>query len=176
MLGRAEKWNDIKKQAIKDGISRKEMIKLTEEKECKKILLPFGAPITRIFFNWDNAIKHREVILCEGVFDAIKVCNYGYNSIAILSCHLNDYRAGLLIENFDTIYIALDNDDKINSKGKKINPGQDAAKKIMEKLQDSDVYNILLPFGKDPDECSKEEFDKCYNNAKKFNSDFSLTF
>lgn len=176
MLGRTEVWNKIKKQAKKDKISKKEMIKLTEEQECKKILLPFGAPISRVFFNWDNALKHKTVILCEGVFDAIKVCNFGYNAIAILSCHLNDYRIGLLIENFDIIYIALDNDDKINKKGEKVNPGQKAAKKIMKELVDCEVYNIVLPVGKDPDDCTEEEFTACFNQSKVNKNLFKLSF
>jgi DNA primase len=88
--------------------------------------------------------------------------------LAILSCHLNQYRINLLTEHFDTIYISLDNDDKINMKGEHVNPGQEAARKLIEKFVDYDTYNIVLPRGKDPDECSKDEFDLCFKKSKNY--------
>jgi len=169
MLGRSKKWDEIKKKAIEKRKSKEEMSKLEEKYGCKKILYPYGSPISNIFFNWDNSFGNDYVILVEGIFDAIRVSNFGYNVVALLSCHLNEYRRDLLIKNFDKFFIALDNDDKVDSKGRKFNPGQDSAIKIKnEYLQECDVYNIVLPIGKDPDDCTEEEFRQCFQESKKF--------
>ncbi len=162
MSGKSALWKKIKKE-IKEGDYTKEKIKQMRHKyEVKKILYPFGAPLLRIFFNWDNAIKKDEVIICEGVFDAIKLIDCGYNAIAVLSCHINQYRKNLLCKYFKTVNILLDNDEKIDIRGEKKNPGQDSAKKIMESLQDINVHNILLPEGKDPDDCLKKEINDAF--------------
>jgi len=156
MHKRAEAWKEMLKKAEEDGMEGDELKSFIDENEFKKVLYPFGAPIGQIFFNWDEAIKHEEVTLCEGVFDAIALVNCGYNAIALLGVHLSPYRASLLMKNFDRIFIALDNDIKIRkSDGKKFNPGQDAAEKIMRSLED------------DPDECDEEELSEAYKIARK---------
>jgi DNA primase len=75
----------------------------------------------------------------------------------------------MLIKNFDTIYVCLDNDRKVKDDGSIQNAGQKAAKKIIqEKLAGTNVFNILLPENKDPDKCTKEEFDDCYHRSMLF--------
>jgi len=170
MLGRADKWNEVKNyiRENKASLSDKEVQDLVTKFSFKKILYPFNSPTMYVSFNWDEAIKHREyVILVEGIFDAIRLIDYGYNVIALLSCHLSDYKANLLAKHFDTIYVCLDNDDKVNFQGKKVNPGQEAAEKIIkENREDLTIYNIVLPANRDPDECSKEEFEECFQESK----------
>jgi DNA primase len=140
MLGRAEKWKEMKKQAVKDKLSNEEISRLEKEHGCKKILFPYDSPVSRVFFNWDEAKEHKdEVILCEGVFDAIRVVNFGYNAIALLSCHVNDGRRNLIAKTFDRICISLDNDYKVRDNGTVKNPGQEAAQKLLEKFRDYDV-------------------------------------
>jgi hypothetical protein len=40
--------------------------------------------------------------------------------------------------------------------------------KLIKKIRSEvETYNILLPLGKDPDECIQEEFDLAFQNAKK---------
>jgi len=168
MSGRSDLWKKIKDQ-IKAGNYTKDQIKeLRKKYEVKKILYPFGAPLLKIFFNWDKAVKKDYVIICEGVFDAIKLINFGYNAVAALSCHINPYRIKLLIKNFNAIDILLDNDMKIDVNGKKKNPGQDAAKKILECLEDICVSNILLPQGKDPDDCIKKEINDAFSQKNNY--------
>jgi len=174
--GKSDTWSKVKAILKQKNLSKIEKEKITEKYMYKKILYPFGTPMAKIFFNWDEAIKnHKEVVICEGIFDAIRIIKYGYNGLALLSCHLNSFKAKMLMQNFETIYIALDNDDKIDSKGKKSNPGQESAQKmIKEFLTDAQVYNLVLPFGKDPDDCSKEEFDKAFYDAKNMQNIFTL--
>jgi len=168
MSGRAEKWNEMKKELKKGNYSKDEIDDLIKEHECKKFLYPFGAPLSYVFFNWDDAIKKKDyVILVEGIFDAVRLIEYGFNAISILSCHLNSYRINLLIKNFNKIYVSLDNDDRINSKGIRENPGQEAALGLVKSLSDTNVYNVVLPAGKDPDECSRDEYEQYLQESEK---------
>jgi len=162
MSGRSVLWKKIKKQIKEGDYTKDEIKKMRQKYEVKKILYPFGAPLLRIFFNWDDSIKKDEVVICEGVFDAIKLIDCGYNAIAVLSCHINQHRKNLLCKHFKIVNVLLDNDVKIDVNGVKKNPGQDSANKIMESFQDINVYNILLPEGKDPDECLKKEINDAF--------------
>jgi DNA primase len=177
MSGNSDKWAEMKKTIRRENHTREEINELIKKYECKKFLYPFGSPLSFIFFNWDEAVKNKDyVIIVEGIFDAIKLIEYGYNAISILSCHLNRYRFNMLIENFKKVFVCLDNDDKINAKGIRENPGQEAAEKIVKSLSDIEVYNILLPANKDPDECSREEFKKFFDESqKKINKLFTWT-
>jgi hypothetical protein len=168
MTGKADAWTKMKDEAKIRNASKNEIERLREKYEFKKIIYPWKAPLSWIFYNWDDAIKFREyVMICEGILDCIRILEFGFNAVAILSCHLNDYKARLLMKHFDTIYIVLDNDRKVKKDGSISNPGQEAAKKILEKFIDFDVYNVVLPVGKDPDKCSIDEFENCVKNSKK---------
>jgi len=133
-----------------------------------------GAKIGKIFFNWDDAIKNPEyVIVVEGIFDCLAVQKFGYNTIALLGSHLSIKKEVLLLKHFKKIIIVLDNDckKKYDANGDEIitNPGQMAAHKLVDRLRnDIDVFNAILPEGKDPDECTLQEFELSLKNAKKW--------
>jgi DNA primase len=133
-----------------------------------------GAKIGKIFFNWDEAIKHPSyVIVVEGIFDCLAVQRFGYNAVALLGSHLSITKEVLLLKNFKKIIIVLDNDSKkkYDANGNEIivNPGQMAAHKLVDRLKnDIDVFNAILPEGKDPDECTLEEFELSLRDAKKW--------
>jgi DNA primase len=176
MSGKAEQWIKIKQILKKKNLLKEQKKEFIEKYLYKKILYPFGTPLGKLFFNWDEAIKHKEVIICEGILDAIKIINFGYNALSLLTCHLNIYKTKKLLEHFETIYVCLDNDDKTNLDGTKSNPGQEAAKKIIKEfLTDIQVFNVVLPFGKDPDDCSKQEFDEAIEKSRKCDDRFSLS-
>jgi hypothetical protein len=168
MSGKAEIWSKVKNILKKNKLTKEQKKQFIDRYLYKKILYPFGTPLAKLFFNWDAAIKKKEeVVICEGIFDAIKIIKFGYNALALLTCHLNSYKAKKLLRTFDTIYIALDNDDKTRLDGTKLNPGQDAAKTMIKDfLSDIQLYNIVLPVGKDPDDCTKNEFDEAFKKSK----------
>lgn len=177
VLGRSEKWDKMKKEAIKAGFQKDRIIDLEKKHGCKKYLYPFGTQLAYMFFNWDEAIKNKsEVVICEGILDAIRLINYGYNTVSIFSCNMNNYKHEMLIKHFKRVFVALDNDDKIKANGEHINPGQDAAKKIMDKFKDIESFNILLPVGKDPDKCTQQEFENAYRESKLFDKKFTKLF
>ncbi|MDD5650317.1 MAG: CHC2 zinc finger domain-containing protein [Candidatus Nanoarchaeia archaeon] len=176
MSGKSDIWAKAKAIMKKRNLSKQDKQRIIDKYLYKKILYPFGTPMSRLFFNWDESVKNKkEVFICEGIFDALKIIRFGYNVVALLSCHLNTYKMKQLVQNFERIYIALDNDDKIDMNGNKSNPGQEAAQKIMEEyLTDVPVFNLVLPEGKDPDDCTKEEFDRALDDAKKMQKVFTL--
>jgi len=176
MSGKAEIWGKVKTILKQKKLSKQDKQKFIDKYMYKKILYPFGTQMGKLFFNWDEAVKHKEVVICEGIFSAIAIINFGYNALALLSCHLNFYKAKKIQQNFERVYIALDNDDKVDVEGKRINPGQESAQKIMKEfLTDIQVFNIVLPFGKDPDDCTQGEFEQSFENAKKMQNMFTLS-
>ena len=175
MSGQSEVWGKIKEILKKKQLTKKEKQIFIDKYLYKKILYPFGTQLGKLFFNWDEAIKSKEVVICEGIFDAIRIIKHGYNALALLTCHLNSYKTELLVKKFDRIYVALDNDDKVDELGNRKNPGQESAEKILKDyLTDIQTHNVVLPLGKDPDDCSKEEFDRAMNDAKKLKNLFTL--
>lgn len=179
MSGRANKWLSTLSRAKKDRLTVTELAGLREKYECKKILYPpimdkfdesrknfiYGTAIQYLFFNFENAVERSRdyVIIVEGALDAMRLFVWGFNAIALLGTKLSNHNRSQLLANFDRVYIALDNDIKENGS----NPGQEAAEKIIERVQSEiEVCNILLPPGKDPDECTKEEFQSCFDASE----------
>jgi hypothetical protein len=171
MTGKANKWLKILAQAKKDKLTVTEIAELKDKYECKKILYPkvfdkdsgepqrdiiYGSLIQHLLFNYDNAVKTGKdyVILVEGVFDCMRLFVWGFNAVALCGTKLSAHNRSLLLKQFEKIYIALDNDI-----GKSKNAGQLSAQAIKDSLKnDIDIYNIVLPPNKDPDECTREEF------------------
>jgi DNA primase len=176
MSGKANKWLKLLRQAKKDKLTVTELADLKVKYECKKILYPsvldeneenfknimHGTSIKTLLFNFDNAKKNSDyVILVEGVFDCMRLFTWGFNSVALCGTKLSDKNKSKILANFDKVYLALDNDTK-NDK----NAGQNAAQTIMKDLSKNiDVYNIVLPPNKDPDECSFEEFKQYFDEV-----------
>jgi len=191
MSGRSEKWLKLLKQAKKDRLTVTELAELRVKYECKKILYPpildkadpdkpdsriiYGTAIQFLMFNFDNVIKRTRdyVILVEGVFDAMRLFTLGFNAVAILGTKLSGHNKSLLLANFDRVFIALDNDAKDDGS----NPGQVAAQKILEELRPKvEAYNIVLPPGKDPDQCTIDEFKQCLKASTQNNELFEKKY
>ena len=178
MSGRADRWLRLLSRAKKDRLTVTEIAELVEKYECKKMLYPpvfeessstfkniiYGTHIKYLMFNIDRALKNKDyVILVEGVFDAMRLYMWGFNVVALLGTKLSIFNRKTLLSNFDKIYVSLDNDIKEN----KSNPGQDAAAKIIDSFgSEVDIYNIVLPPGVDPDECSREQFNLLMKEAE----------
>lgn len=100
--------------------------------------------------------NNKEVILVEGELDAIKINQFGNNAVALLGRELSEKHEELLIK-YDKVILCLDND----------RVGRQSTKKILIKLKGKvDLYYIDLLGVKDPAECNKEHWDKCYNNMR----------
>jgi len=155
LTSRSERWQKIYAKLIKEDTPIED-IKIKQHKfGCSKVLYPEGTPINKIFFNFDEAKKQKTVFLVEGVFDCMRLVSYGYNAMAILGSRLSNFQYKEIVKNFEKVYICLDNDVKEDGR----NPGQEAAQKILQNLEKFIyVKNVILPIGKDPDECTLDEF------------------
>lgn len=177
MTEKSALWLKMLVQAKKDRLTVTELAELRERYECKKIIYPpildkfderrgniiYGSSIKYLMFNIDRALTNRDyVILVEGAFDAMRLHMWGFNAVAILGTKLSSHNRTTLLSNFDRVYVALDNDIKENGS----NPGQEAAVKIIESLKSEvEAFNVFLPPGKDPDECTREEFSQLLGQA-----------
>jgi len=87
-------------------------------------------------YNYDNAIKHKRVIIVEGVKKALKFPN----AVATWGCGISGKQLDLLQKNWDEIIVMFDSD------GEKNRFTQEKARRITEQLMDSgkDAINIDL--------------------------------
>lgn len=89
------------------------------------------------------------IILVEGCFDAIYLHQMGFtNTVAVMHGGLSDMQKKILGWYQVPVYIMMDNDIE----------GQKIADSIAKKLKgEFSIKNILLPAGKDPNDCTEEE-------------------
>lgn len=124
----------------------------------------FGSRTGENIFNIKRAIefgrqKNDSVIIVEGPNDVMKLYEYGYkNVIAVLSNNLTYDHKMMLLKNFLSIYLFLDDD-----------LGGETGKSSMKQSLNGyfDLYEIKGIEGKDPDEMTKEQVDEAIKNAIK---------
>jgi len=116
--------------------------------------------------------KARQVAVVEGELDAIAMSHYGMPSLSVPNGGGgNGKQSGWIEEEFDrlarfdTIYLALDTDE----------PGQEAAKEIMDRLGPDRCRIVTLPH-KDANEClqqgmTKDQMREAFRGAKTVDPD-----
>ena len=125
--------------------------------EPKKYKFVKGMSTKDLLFNIDNC-KGYDVILVEGVFDAMTLHQWGYRAAALFGLNINPEKIAKLVRNgVKRVTFCLDGDK----------PAQLALSKMYRETCPffNEVYNIHLPDGKDVDDISKREFDKLYRSA-----------
>jgi DNA primase len=123
---------------------------------------PTGLKINSLLYNIDYITKNsdslQEVILVEGIFDVWAYHEIGIdNVVAIFGSSLKDEQYKQLLKLPLNIVMSFDNDDA----GRKC--ARETAKKFRNKTQ---VYNIELPDGKDPGDCTQDELLDVYLKRK----------
>jgi twinkle protein len=128
---------------------------------------PTSAGCEKILFGWqaidDNA---REITIVEGEIDALSLAAYGFSTLSVPfgggSGNKQDWIETEFdrLERFETIYLALDNDE----------PGKQATDEIISRLGRHRCLTVTLP-RKDANEClkdgiSQEEIKACFDNAR----------
>ena len=102
-----------------------------------------------------------EIILVEGVFDAIRLFQLGYrNTLALQTTELSKPQEEYLLRNVNSIILMLDNDER----------GQIATQKIIDRLKGQlNLYTLYYPFhGKDPCDWSYDEIKNILKNRKPY--------
>lgn len=121
-------------------------------------------PKSEILFG-EISNTHSEIIICEGVLDALWFWQNGYHAVSILGSSLSAKQIGLLQEyRFGEIILALDNDEA-GLKGT-----MDAIKKLTEAGYLLPQIKIMrYPEGaKDAQDCDKESLAISVTNRKEF--------
>ena len=125
----------------------------------KKVLYPKHTKIKLELYGLKRAKKRKEVIIVEGVMDALYLQQRGFNTISTFGVGIGVEQEELICRYFRKAYIAYDSDRA--GKIATITVG----KKLSLYLQ---VFVICLPKGKDPDEISGDEFKVLLHNATIF--------
>lgn len=102
-------------------------------------------------------LEKMELIVTEGLFDAIRVWDYGYRNVAsTLSANMTERQVREIQKVAFSVILAFDNDVA----------GRNATRKAIELLgNNTDIRIIDIPSQfKDVDELSKEQFDQAYKN------------
>ena len=96
------------------------------------------------------------VIVTEGVFDVIRLKEYGYEACCSFGTSMTEAQANNL-KQFKTVYLMYDGDTA----------GQIATSHFFEKYSHkmNRVMICELPKGKDPDKCTKNEIEASFDNA-----------
>lgn len=129
---------------------------------------------SNILYNYyqakDEIRKKKEIIICEGFMDVIRLHTIGvYNAVALMGTSFTDEHLNIIKKMHVSVTLSLDNDD----------PGQNATLSIGETLIENniDTYVVMYDKYKDVDEYilhnSKEDFIRCLNNKINF-IDFKL--
>jgi len=110
---------------------------------------PAGFHKSQELFNLHRVAGDLSVVLVEGFFDCIKVCQAGYPCVALMGSTMSPTQEKLLAENFSNIVVMLDGDEA----------GRAATQIISDRLQQAvfKVEAVELPDGVQPDLLSDVE-------------------
>jgi len=126
-------------------------------KSKKKKLYPVGSTTGKILFNWDVAKQKKDLVICEGVFDAIRI---GESAVALLGSSMSEDQLKLIRnEQFNNVYVCLDKDAIKKTKS------------IFSKLASYfDTYIVRMPtIKKDPADYTRQQiWDIIYTRSKNF--------
>jgi len=115
---------------------------------------PKGSKIGNYLFGLDRVIdKTRKVFIAEGIWDALRIRDFGDKAVSSFSTSLSERQAELITENFDSVIFAYDNDTG----------GEKGYRRAIEMLfPEVAVYRVEMPVGADPCLCTLQE----WKNAK----------
>lgn len=128
---------------------------------------PTGLKIAEMLYNFDKAkemILENEVsslILVEGIFDVWAYHNIGIdNAVAIFGSSIKDEQYKEILKLGVDIVVCFDHDKA----------GRKCTEQAILKLKNkTNVFEVILPEGKDPADCTKEELLTAYLSKKKCN-------
>lgn len=134
-----------------------------------KYLYPKEVNTHNSVFNLHNIKNKSEIIVCEGIFNAITA---GKNAVATYGCHISDIQLNLILSKKPKkIIIAYDSDL----------PGVEGSIDFIDKLHKinykGDVEYVLLPKGVDINDIGRNKFNDFYlKNKVKLNIDTEFNF
>lgn len=122
----------------------------------KKVLYPKHTKINRTLFNIDKVYYTAEIIIVEGLMDALYLDKRGFNVVSTFGACVSEWQEELLSKNFKKVYIAFDGDKA----------GRSATRRYGKNLELLlKVYVITLIKGTDPDSYTAEQFQRLFELA-----------
>jgi DNA primase len=119
--------------------------------EEPKYRFPAGFRKSQVLFNLDRAMQSggRNVIVVEGLFDAMKIHQAGHPTVvALMGSSFSQRQSELLLNHFASVTLMLDGDET----------GRRAAEVIAQLLKPKrPVHKVELPNGVQPDQMSSAE-------------------
>ena len=116
-----------------------------------------GPNRSHFFYGYDalwNFPNTKPIILVEGIFDCLQISKWG-PCLALMGSHISDIQVGKLMAlKPSQIILMLDGDEA----GRKATEG--IARKLGKRMNPMNIRKIWLPDGLDPDDLSREEFNK----------------
>lgn len=118
--------------------------------------LPTGIETGSILYNKDACKEHTKIVLVEGAFDVWKYYEAGIkNVVCTFGSRITDEQYRLLLKTGCDIVFSFDGDDA----------GNKALKQGIEMFRNKvSMWNVEMPFGKDPGSCTPDELRTYYNN------------
>ncbi len=146
------------------GLTGRTIDKNFKDKGIVKWKHYYKSNISESFFNINGAINYakdlkRCIIVCEGPCDVMWLHQNGFkNVIGCLGNSISKVQKGLLLRNFQTIYLMLDGDSG----------GDLGVKRIMNVVGGYfSLWHVKLEKGKDPDNCDQSQLQEAIKNATK---------
>lgn len=116
-----------------------------------------GMKKSKTLFNISNC-KFNDIIVVESSFDAIRLCQLGYNAVASLGATISRYQIELLEKYAKSITIIPDNDDA----------GAEMVKKINENIYSKDITVLKITDGKDVGDLSDSQIHSLFDTPPIF--------
>lgn len=146
------------------GATGRTIYKDYKEKNIAKWKHFKGSKISENFYNINNGIKFAKekngvIIIVEGPNDVMRLYEAGYkNVIACLRNAITRQQKTVLVKNFMSVYLFLDNDSG----------GIAGKSSIYENIKGYfDIYDVQGPEGKDPGDLTNQEIDHAFKHSKK---------
>jgi 5S rRNA maturation endonuclease (ribonuclease M5) len=130
------------------------------EDEPKKVLMPPGSQAERALFGYDNLVGGETVILCEGVFDTLRMWAAGYReAVATLGAHVTELQRNLVKRLAPRSVVLLRDADEA---------GRESAIKDAKALSEAmlNVSIANLPNGTDPGSASPVQIRRALDEAR----------
>lgn len=139
-----------------------------------KTINPTGKVLSRLLFLYDfYEDDDRPVVLCEGIFDAIRLNLFGFKAMAIFGTNVSKDQIELLNAlEVPEVCLCLDPDAsefKMNKKGQKTSKALRTAKKLNE-LFLGDTSMMYL-WNNDPDDSKYSEIKKSFKRRQRMSSE-----
>jgi len=121
-----------------------------------KVCYPLGINLKQTVYRSVNSKQTDWIVIVEGLLDELTIEAWGYPGGATFSASVSKFQSAIL-HRYSRVYCAYDPD-----KG-----GEEGLISALSRLYNGTlVYEVKLPEGKDPNDCSQFEFDSRFANSK----------